>query len=210
MKTQFNRMAKVRGCVPIVAAAVWLAAGGCGGPAYEYDSVVTGTVTIEGELAPSGTITFHPVAKEGKIAIGRIYPDGSFALRTGQGDLRVSDGGTVVPGEYIVTVVVTGPAPAPTSPEGGPPSAGPLLIAERYLSRDTTDLRCTVSPGDNVVTFDLERAAAEAPESAAADDESTDEQGPDEAPAEDSAASPDRDDRAGLAAPSPEAEGATP
>lgn len=154
------RITRVRGDRLWLTALVGLATG-CGGPAYEYDSVVTGTVTIEGELAPRGTITFHPVAKNGKIAIGRIYPDGSFSLRTGQGDLRESDGGTVVPGEYIVTVVVTGPPPAPTTPEGGPPGPGPLLVAKRYLSRDTSDLRRTVHPGANVMVFELERAAPE-------------------------------------------------
>jgi hypothetical protein len=132
---------------------------GCGGPANKYDAVVTGTVTIDGELAPSGTVTFHPVAKDGKIATGRIYPDGSFSLRTGQGDLRDSDGGTVVPGEYIVTIMVAVPPPAPTSVVGGPPVSGPLLIDKRYVSRDTTDLRATISEGDNIVHFDLERAA---------------------------------------------------
>jgi hypothetical protein len=131
---------------------------GCGGPANKYDSVVTGTVTIDGQLASSGTVTFHPQDKSGKIAIGRIYPDGSFSLRTGQGDLRESDGGTVASGEYVVTVSVTGPAVENTSGEGGPPTSGPLLIDERYVSSDTSDLRYNVKPGENVATFDLAAA----------------------------------------------------
>ena len=40
---------------------------GCGGPANEYDAVVTGTVTIDGELANSGLVTFHPV-DDGKVS----------------------------------------------------------------------------------------------------------------------------------------------
>jgi hypothetical protein len=134
--------------------------------AKKYGAEVTGTVTIDGELARTGTVTFHPADKSGKIAVGRIYPDGSFSLRTGQGDLSESDGGTVAPGEYIVTVVVEGPSPAPTTP-GGPPGAGPLLIAQRYIDRDTTDLRSNIVAGENVLAFDLERAApAEPAESA--------------------------------------------
>jgi hypothetical protein len=142
----------------MVVAIVCVMAASCGGPANKYDSVVSGTITIDGELAPSGTVTFHPVAKDGKIAIGHIYPDGSFSLRTGQGDLKESDGGTVVPGEYIVTVVVNGPPEKGSTPEGGPPGAGPLLVAKRYISRETSDLRCQISAGDNVFSFDVERA----------------------------------------------------
>jgi hypothetical protein len=144
----------------LLGAIALVAATGCGG-FKKYGADVTGTVTIDGELARSGTVTFHPTDKAGKIAVGRIYPDGSFSLRTGQGDLGESDGGTVVPGEYIVTVVVSGPSPAPTTP-GGPPPAGPLLIAERYIDRDTTDLRKTIVAGENVLAFELERAASDA------------------------------------------------
>lgn len=142
---------------PLLGALALMAAAGCGG-SNKYGAEVTGTVTIDGELAHSGTVTFHPTDKAGKIAVGRIYPDGSFSLRTGQGDLRESDGGTVAPGEYIVTVVVNGPSPPPTTP-GGPPPAGPLLVAERYIDRDTTDLRENVVAGENVVAFNLDRAA---------------------------------------------------
>jgi hypothetical protein len=191
---------------------IGLACAGCGGPAYEYDSVVSGTVTIDGELAPSGTITFHPVATEGRIAIGRIYPDGSFSLRTGQGDLRESDGGTVVPGEYIVTVVVTG-SPPTASQEGVPPSSGPLLIDKRYISRDTSDLRCTVKPGQNVVELQLDRAQPVEIESETAE-EAVDGTPPADDSASESAS--DRADDAGGAKPAEPAattapaEGATP
>jgi hypothetical protein len=134
---------------------------GCSGPAHKYDAVVTGTVTIDGELAKSGTVTLHPTAKQGQIAIGRIYPDGSFSLRTGQGDLRESDGGTVPSGDYIVTVVVNGPSEPDPSGPGAPPIVGPLMVAEKYISRDTSDLRCHVKPGANVAVFDVHGASTE-------------------------------------------------
>jgi hypothetical protein len=130
---------------------------GCGGPAYEYDAVVTGTVLIDGQLANRGTITFHPV-EDGVPSIGRILKDGSFSMRTGQGDLHEMDGGTVPPGEYIVTIVVTGePVVSPDLP-GGPPKAGPRLTAAKYASVETSDLRRTVAKGENLFVFDLERA----------------------------------------------------
>lgn len=146
---------------------VQLIAGGCNGPAHEYDSVVTGTVTVDGELAESGTVTFHPV-KEGRPAIGRIYPDGSYSLRTGQGDLRESDGGTVMPGEYVVTVSITGPpVTGEVIGQGGPPVPGPSLIARKYAERETTDLRRTVKPGANVFVLELDP-----PDSIVSDDSS--------------------------------------
>ena len=128
---------------------------GCGGPAYEYDSTVTGTVTIDGDLAKSGTVTFHP-AEKGQPAIGRIHSDGSYSLRTGQGDMREVDGGTVIPGEYAVTVAITGPS-APMTAEGGPPIPGPSLIASKYSRKETTDLHHTVKPGKQVIVLSLEK-----------------------------------------------------
>lgn len=135
-----------------------LALAGCGGPAYKYDAVVTGRVTIDGELAKSGTVTFHPVG-DGKIAIGRISEDGSYSLRTGQGDLREVDGGTVVPGAYIVTVSITGP-PVASVIEGAPPSAGSSLVASKYAMHDTSDLKRTVKAGTQVINLELEPAEA--------------------------------------------------
>ncbi len=133
---------------------------GCGEPVQEYGAVVTGTVTIDGELATSGTVTFHPV-KAGNLAIGRIHPDGSYSLRTGQGDLRSVDGGTVAPGEYIVTVSITGP-PEPGSQiaEGGPPIPGPLLVAAKYARKETSDLTHTVHAGNQLIILELAGAEA--------------------------------------------------
>jgi hypothetical protein len=167
--------------VPIagLVATLIAAAAGCTGPANEYESVVTGTVLVNGELARSGTITFLPQDKQGKIAIGRIYPDGSYSLRTGQGDLRESDGGTVVPGEYLVTFSIHGPSQENTEAPGGPPISGPLLIDDKYTNGEASDLHRTVKPGENIFTFDLKAARPaeeESPESdpdAVSDDEPT-------------------------------------
>lgn len=155
---------------------------GCGGPVNEYDSTVTGTVTIDGDLAPSGTVTFQPVGKSGKIAIGRIHPDGSYSLRTGQGDLQQVDGGTVVSGDYIVTVSVTAP-PADDShlKTGGPPIPGPSLVAAKYATKETSDLKFAVKPGPQVIVLELTRAEAATPS------EETTSEGEGEQPASDAA-----------------------
>jgi hypothetical protein len=154
------------------AAVVFVA--GCSGPANKYDAVVTGTVTIDGELANNGTVTFHPV-DGGKVAVGRVHPDGSYSLRTGQGDLHQVDGGTVVPGEYIITVTVNGPPQEDARVgEGGPLIPGPSLIAAKYATKETSDLKRTVKPGPQVFVLELERAeppVEDAGEAAATDGE---------------------------------------
>ena len=160
----------------------------------KYDSVVTGTVTVDGELAPGGIVTFHP-ADGGPVAIGNIHENGTYALRTGQGNLDDADGGTVRSGEYIVTVAVYLPTAAdPTnseeSPEirepdpeelygvkarraaGGPPAAGPQIAAAKYRSKDTSDLKRSVQKGLNVFVLELERAV---PEEEVAEDDTGDE-----------------------------------
>jgi hypothetical protein len=152
---------------------------GCGGPAHEYDSIVTGTVTVDGDLAKSGTVVFHPT-KGGKPAIGRIHPDGSYSLRTGQGDLNETDGGTVTSGDYLVTVSVTAPpAEGDVMGEGGPTIPGPSMISHRYKAKETTDLRFTVNPGKQVIVLNLD-AAEPAPPPEDAKDSSNEIGSPDE------------------------------
>lgn len=171
------------------AAAAMIVATGCGGPAYEYDAVVTGTVTIDGELANAGTVTFHP-ANGGMVAIGRIHPDGSYSLRTGQGNLREEDGGTVVPGEYIVTVSITGPPVESVQViPGAPPIPGPSLVAAKYAAKDTSDLKYTVQAGSQIIILELERAespppAEDSPEAAAGEQDTVPGAGSEAEPAE--------------------------
>jgi len=153
-----------------------IVAAGCSGAANEYDATVTGKVTVDGELAKSGTVTFHPVGDDGKAAIGLIHPDGSYSLRTGQGDLDEVDGGTVVSGDYIITVSVTGPPVDDVKfAEGGPPTPGPSLVATKYASKETSDLKRTVDPGGQVVNLELEAAEIVESSDEAADSEGSDE-----------------------------------
>jgi hypothetical protein len=139
-----------------VATACLLALGatGCGG-ANKYDAVVTGTVTIEGELAPGGTVTFHPEGV-GLAAYGRIHPDGSYSLRTGQGNLKDVDGGTIASGKYIATVVAHMPSSeGEVLGEGGPPKPGRHLTSIKVRSRETSPLHYTVQSGSNIFVLDV-------------------------------------------------------
>lgn len=165
--------------LPFSVCAVCVAAilSGCGGAANTYDAVVTGTVTIDGELAKSGTVIFYPVKEGGLVATSQVFPDGSYSLRTGQGDLRSVDGGTVQSGDYVVIVSIAGPpAPGAVVAEGGPPVPGPSLIAAKYALKDSTDLKFTVQPGPNVFVLALD--GAEPVEMKAEQAEETDESTP--------------------------------
>ena len=71
----------IRGCLGIGLIIALLS--GCGGP----DSTVQGTVTIDGELAHRGIVTFHPV-DGGPTAYGSIGENGEYSLRVGRGDLN--------------------------------------------------------------------------------------------------------------------------
>jgi hypothetical protein len=126
-----------------------------------YDATVEGTVTVGDQLASRGQVVFHPV-KDGPTAYGNIFPNGSYSLRVGQGDLGDLDGGEVRSGDYIVTIVVNMPSVNDeTTGIGGPPRPGPRLSAAKYAKETTSDLRVTVSPGRNVVPLDLEPAKIE-------------------------------------------------
>jgi hypothetical protein len=135
---------------------------GCNEPAAS----VQGTVTIDGQIARQGTVVFHPVEEGGPVAYGSIADDGSYALRVGQGDLNDPNAGDVPVGEYIVTVVSNMPSrPDETLGKSAPPTPGARLSAEKYGSKETSDLRHAVKQGRNVVPLELERASAdEAPE----------------------------------------------
>jgi len=140
---------------------------GCGAPA-QRDATVSGTVLIEGQLAESGTVTFHPL-EHGPSASGGIRNDGSYSIRTGQGDLSDAGSGSLNSGEYKVTIVVRAPSNE-ADVAGGPPPAGPCLTASKYASQSTTDLKRTVEPGENLFVFELEGADVDLSEN----DKSTD------------------------------------
>lgn len=151
---------------------------GCGSGSGE--ATVTGTVLMDGQLVDGGTITFHPVTG-GPPATGRIRKDGSFSVRSGQGNLKDADSGTLQTGDYKITIVVLGPSLGSETP-AGPPPAGPRLSAEKYASQSTTDLQRTVVAGKNLFEFHLDRSepVAEDPNQ----DASTGPEATDETPAE--------------------------
>jgi hypothetical protein len=159
--------------IPLSTAFAALACAGCSeSPTSSYNATVQGTVTIDGDLAPGGTVTFTPV-KKGPVAVGAVAADGSYSLRIGQGTSSDPDHNKIPSGDYIATVEVSGP-PGETTPdnEGGPKPAGPRLMADKYASKDTSDLKEEVREGLNVIDLKLDGPWANPPKEA--DDETSD------------------------------------
>ncbi|MBN2293043.1 MAG: hypothetical protein JXM70_11495 [Pirellulales bacterium] len=137
--------ARLRQVFVILTAVIFSTIAGCGG----LESSVSGVVTLDGkplELGEgTGTVSFHPQGG-GPVAQARIGPGGHFELKTGN-----TKG--LPAGEYIVTVVATGPSPK--TPPGGVPMPGPLLTPTRYGTKNISDLRFTIKAGKNEVNIPL-------------------------------------------------------
>ncbi|MCA9230452.1 MAG: hypothetical protein KDA57_07365 [Planctomycetales bacterium] len=136
---------------------------GCGESGSVRNATVQGTVTIDGELATRGTVTFHPV-DSGPIAVGQIQPDGSYSLSTGRGTVSGPDSGTVFPGTYQVTVQISGPPDKEVVVgEGGPPAAGRRLVALKYTSKETSGLEFEIKAGRNLCVLPVQSAIHDPP-----------------------------------------------
>lgn len=154
----------------LAAAAVAAIGGGCQKGASVNTATVQGSVTIDGELATSGMVTFYPVAG-GPAAVGEIHADGSYALRVGQGRMNDPDASKIPAGEYVATAMVTGPPPEDAAVgEGGPPKVGPRLVALKYTTRETSDLKYAVAAGANIINLPLLGTSADPPEADEPDD----------------------------------------
>ena len=115
------------------------------GCAKQNGSAVTGTVTYVGKPLTTGAVTFQPIVA-GPIAVGDIQSDGSFTLQTG------SEIG-LQPGEYLATVVATGPIPEATPAD--PMPLPKLLVPARYGDVNTSGLKYTITPGPNTIQIQL-------------------------------------------------------
>ena len=122
---------------------------------------VQGTVTIEGELAKSGTGTFH--SEDGHpMSYGSIMKDGTIALRVGRGNRSNPNYNDISTGSYVATVAIRGPSKEdPNAGPGAPPLAGPLLIDKKFTSKSTSGLNYEIKPGLNAITIAVERPTPE-------------------------------------------------
>lgn len=132
-------------CVFLLVALLVIVHSGCGGNGES--AIVTGVVTLDGAPLERGIVTFAGATDSlGAPASGQIQGDGSYQVQIGQS-------GKVIAGEYVVTVAAR--APSIESPNGGPPTPGPLLTPEKYTDANRSGLRYHIRPGRNVIDIAL-------------------------------------------------------
>jgi hypothetical protein len=117
---------------------------GCGGA---YDATASGTVTLDGNIVPRGTVAFHPVAG-GPAAYARIQENGGYVVRTGREE-------GLPPGEYFVTVAANEAPTVAQTAQGGPPPPGKPITPAWYASKDSSGLKVVVESGDNKLDLEL-------------------------------------------------------
>jgi hypothetical protein len=138
---------------------------GCGGPEV---AKVTGKVTYDGKPVTGGKIMFYP--ESGRMALGEIGPDGTYALTT----FKPGDGALVGSHRIAIESTRVGPgsleAPKTLEEEielskrGGPGAkilvAGKVewLVPEKYSRPETSGVTRTVVRGVNTLDIDLPAA----------------------------------------------------
>jgi hypothetical protein len=123
--------------------------GGCA----KYDASVSGTVSVDGQPLPCGTVMFSGVS-QGAPAYGTILADGKYALRTGSEDGLPS-------GTYAVAVVAHEPPKSMFGPNGEPMPPGKRLTPVKYQRVETSGLQFEVKRGSNQINIDLSTAIDE-------------------------------------------------
>lgn len=118
---------------------------GCGGA---FDASLSGTVTLDGDTLPTGTLTFKPVDVAGSSAYAQVDESGEYEAKTGREQ-------GLPAGDYLVTVVARQRPDSLYGPNGGPPPPGKMITPEWYRSTDTSGLAVTVEPGHNDFNIEL-------------------------------------------------------
>jgi hypothetical protein len=140
MQTKHRSYARLAGTLAVSAALI----AGCGKPAYQLETApVHGKVTLDGQPLPSGYVVV-PTAR-GRMASGRIHPDGTFVMTT------YDEGDGVQVGTH--PVIVNELPPDEFSPV---PADERVPIPTRYTSAGTSGLTVDVKPDeDNYLDINL-------------------------------------------------------
>lgn len=116
---------------------------GCGEPA----TVISGVVTLDGQLVPKATLEFFPVSGRGKV---------SFAIADDQGRYR-ADSSPTKQAVVITAMKVVGKAKNPMAPDGSPVDALENILPERFSHREKTPLTADPVEGKTTtIDFSLE------------------------------------------------------
>jgi hypothetical protein len=147
----------------VVAAAVSVACAGCGGSSKVYP--VKGTVKFEGKpMKGGGSISFQPTGgQSGKAAGGEIKEDGTYEVMTH----KPGDGSMT--GDFRVVILQsTDREPDPTKDgERAGKAVSVVAAGDRipgiYADPTRSPLTAKVEAKENVIDFDLTRAAEPPP-----------------------------------------------
>lgn len=118
---------------------------GCGQSGPELIPV-SGAVTIDGEPASEGGVTFYAVHDRNVQLVGSIGPDGKYAIRRRQ-ELGAPAG------EYRVTVLITETARRPDGSYTGLPKT---ISNPKFTDPNTSPLKVTVTDDAPPGAYDLE------------------------------------------------------
>lgn len=127
---------------------------GCGGDDGPELGQVTGTVTLDGQPLPGGTISFIPdnsAGTTGPLSDSEIGPDGTYVLN-GAGGRQ----GAVI-GKHVVTVIgppdLSNTSRDPNDPEPAP--GPPVKVSGKYADSTTSGLTAEVKAGENTIPIAL-------------------------------------------------------
>lgn len=112
---------------------------GCGG---SQSGNVSGIVTFQGQPMPGGSIYFYSLAADGKVSdqkTAQIGGDGAYSIaKVPVGDVK------------ITVQAPPGALEADLTKKGGMPkrAASPVTLPTKYQNVEQTDLKYTVTPGN--------------------------------------------------------------
>jgi hypothetical protein len=106
---------------------------------------VSGTVNVNGQPVPKGSILFKPV-KDGGTVSGAVIENGQYTIPASKG---------LSPGDYAVSISAPDTnAPVPQGYDKGHEPAPPELIPPEYGSNTTQKVTVT-DGGSNVFDYDI-------------------------------------------------------
>jgi len=107
---------------------------------------VSGTVKVNGQPIPKGSILFNPVTSGGTVS-GGVIENGQYKVPADKG---------LSPGEYLVSISAPDTnAPVPKGYDKGHEPAPPELIPPQYGSKTTQKVTVT-DGGSNVFDYDIQ------------------------------------------------------
>jgi hypothetical protein len=122
-------------------------------------SVVKGRVLYKGTPLPGGEVAFHPAQGEGTSGTAVIDETGNYSINAPQGEVKITvDNDMLRPGGGMKQHSASqgkGAGPRPGGPEPTVVKGKYVQLPAKYRSPETTDLRYTVTKGEQNKDIEL-------------------------------------------------------